>query len=74
MKLSDHFKQLLGDISLNPARVDRIDSAYETWNNILENDDEIKEKYLDFSPKVLMLLKLQLDLRSREKNLMLMLS
>lgn len=48
MKLSDHFKQLLGDISLNPARVDRIDSAYETWNSILENDDEIKEKYLDF--------------------------
>ncbi|MEC0174562.1 nucleotidyltransferase [Paenibacillus favisporus] len=48
MKLSDHFKQFLGDISLNPSRIDRIDSAYETWRDILEKDNEIKDKFLDF--------------------------
>lgn len=48
VKLNEHFKAFLGEISLNPTREDRIDSAFETWSGLLKNDVEIKDIFKSF--------------------------
>lgn len=48
MKLNDHFNLLHGNIALNPTRVDKIETAFNTWNGILRNDSEIKDVFIDF--------------------------
>ncbi len=48
MKLNDYFKSFVGNISLNPTREDRINSALSTWEDIFKNDDEIKTYFKDF--------------------------
>jgi hypothetical protein len=48
VKLNDHFKSFLGNISLNPTREDRIRSALSTWEDIFEDDEKIKVYYEDF--------------------------
>lgn len=48
MKLNDHFKSFIANISLNPTREDRINSALSAWEEILKNDDEIKSLFEDF--------------------------
>lgn len=48
MKLNDHFKSFVANISLNPTREDRINSALSAWENIFKDDDEIKSYYKKF--------------------------
>lgn len=48
MKLNDHFRAFIGEISLNPTRIDRIERAYETWKSKFKEDEEIKKIFLDF--------------------------
>lgn len=48
MVLNDHFKDFLGKISLNPARVDRIESAITTWTKLLQEDEEISPLFNSF--------------------------
>lgn len=48
MKLNDHFRKFVGNISLNPTRVDKIDSAVRNWHNKFKEDDEIKDKFISY--------------------------
>lgn len=45
MKLNDYFKIFDGEISLNPQREDRINSALINWKGKLENNDTLKDLY-----------------------------
>jgi hypothetical protein len=48
LKLNDHFRKFVGNISLNPTRVDKIDSAVRNWENKFKDDDEIKGKFISY--------------------------
>ncbi|GIN23391.1 SMODS domain-containing nucleotidyltransferase [Siminovitchia fordii] len=48
MKLNDHFKKFLANISLNPTRVSRIESAIKNWKTKFKEDEELKGKFIDF--------------------------
>ncbi|KOP68481.1 hypothetical protein AMS62_27000 [Bacillus sp. FJAT-18019] len=48
MKHTEHFKELIGGLSLNPTREERIDKAYSNWESLLKKDDEIKDLFVDF--------------------------
>lgn len=51
MKLNDHFKQFVGNISLNPTREDRINSALSSWEDKLKSNDKLKDIFKDFYPQ-----------------------
>ncbi len=59
MKLNDYFKIFIGNISLNPTREDRINSAISAWERIFENDEETEPYFESFLNKAHMLLGLQ---------------
>lgn len=46
MKLNKHFEKLNSEISLNPTRENRIESAYETWKDNFKNHDDLKDSTL----------------------------
>lgn len=48
MKLNDHFKKFIANISLNPTRKSRIESALSHWEENFKADEEIKDLFLDF--------------------------
>ncbi len=48
MKLNDHFKKFVANISLNPARVSRIESAIKNWETKFKEDEELKDKFVDY--------------------------
>lgn len=48
MKLNDYFKVFDSNISLNPTRKDRIESAFETWKANFKDNEELKEIFKDF--------------------------
>ncbi|MFF0828910.1 cyclic GMP-AMP synthase DncV-like nucleotidyltransferase [Brevibacillus sp. NPDC003359] len=48
MVLNDYFKDFIGEISLNPARVGRIESAISTWTKLLQDDEEISPLFNSF--------------------------
>lgn len=48
MKLNDYFNLFHGNIALNPTRVDKIETAFNTWDDLLRNDSEIKDLFKDF--------------------------
>lgn len=48
MKLSQHFKQFISNLSLNKGRRERIDDALVTWENILSEDEELSDKFKDY--------------------------
>lgn len=48
LKLNDHFKKFVGDISLNPTRVDQIDRAVRNWEKKFKEDDEIKDLFISY--------------------------
>lgn len=51
MKLNDHFKKFVGNISLNPTRTSRIESALSHWEDNFKEDEELKDLFLDFYPQ-----------------------
>lgn len=51
MKLNDYFKKFVGNISLNPTRTSRIESALIHWEDNFKEDEELKELFLDFYPQ-----------------------
>ncbi|WP_316572057.1 SMODS domain-containing nucleotidyltransferase [Neobacillus sp. YIM B06451] len=48
MKLNDHFKKFVANISLNPTRKSRIESALSHWEDNFKDDVELKDLFLDF--------------------------
>lgn len=48
MKLNEYFKIFIGNISLNPTREDRINSAISAWERIFENDEEIEPYFKSY--------------------------
>lgn len=48
MKLNDHFKQFVANISLNPTRISRIESAVSNWETKFKEDGELKELFIDY--------------------------
>ncbi|MEK3822259.1 cyclic GMP-AMP synthase DncV-like nucleotidyltransferase [Cytobacillus sp. FSL W8-0315] len=48
MKLNDHFKQFVANISLNPTRIEKIESAVRNWEKKFKDDDEIKDIFVDY--------------------------
>lgn len=48
MKLNKHFEKLNSEISLNPTRENRIESAYATWKDNFKNHEDIKDIFNDF--------------------------
>ncbi|MEN6348253.1 MAG: cyclic GMP-AMP synthase DncV-like nucleotidyltransferase [Syntrophomonas sp.] len=48
MKLNDYFKAFIGNISLNPQRIERIERAFNTWEQIFKNDEELSDMLVDF--------------------------
>ncbi|OOM05692.1 SMODS domain-containing nucleotidyltransferase [Clostridium saccharobutylicum] len=48
MKLEQHFKKLDSEISLNPTRQQRIESAYSNWKGIFEIHEDTKEIFVEF--------------------------
>jgi len=48
LKLNDHFKKFVGNISLNPTRVERIDSAVRNWEKKFKEDEEIKDQFISY--------------------------
>jgi hypothetical protein len=48
LKVNDYFKKFVGNISLNPTRVDKIDSAVRNWEKKFKEDDEIKDKFISY--------------------------
>ncbi|MFC0298454.1 SMODS domain-containing nucleotidyltransferase [Geobacillus jurassicus] len=51
MKLTNHFKQFIVNISLNKGRKERIDQALSTWKKILSEDEELSEKFKELFPQ-----------------------
>ncbi|MDQ0230941.1 SMODS domain-containing nucleotidyltransferase [Metabacillus malikii] len=48
MKLNDHFKKFVGNISLNPTRVEQIDRAVRNWEKKFKGDEEIKDHFISY--------------------------
>ncbi|HBJ2623059.1 TPA: hypothetical protein LA827_002844 [Clostridium botulinum] len=48
MKLQKYFEKFDSEIGLNPTREQRIDSAYETWNNNFKDHEKLQEIFNDF--------------------------
>jgi hypothetical protein len=48
LKLNNHFKQFVANISLNPTRVEKIDSAVRNWKKKFKEDEEINEIFIDY--------------------------
>lgn len=48
MKLDDHFKEFIGNISLNSSREERISNAISAWKNNFKSDEEIKPRFVEF--------------------------
>lgn len=48
MKLNEHFKVFDGNISLNPVREEKINSALSNWENKLKSNEAIKDIFNDF--------------------------
>lgn len=48
LKLNDHFKKFVANISLNPTRTARIESAINSWETKFKEDVEIKDKFVDY--------------------------
>lgn len=51
MKLNDHFRKFIGNISLGPSREERITSALSNWEEKFSEDIELKDKFKDFFPQ-----------------------
>lgn len=48
LKLNDYFKKFEGNISLNPTRVNRIESAVNSWEIKFKEDEELKGIFIDY--------------------------
>ncbi len=48
MKLNEHFKKFIANISLNPTRVDRIESAISNWETKFKEDEMLKDLFVDY--------------------------
>ncbi|WP_416044593.1 SMODS domain-containing nucleotidyltransferase [Clostridium tyrobutyricum] len=48
MKLNDYFKVFNSNISLNPTRDDKIESAFETWKANFKENEKLKEIFNEF--------------------------
>ncbi|HFJ9379798.1 TPA: cyclic GMP-AMP synthase DncV-like nucleotidyltransferase [Bacillus paranthracis] len=48
MKLNDYFKKFVANISLNPTRINRVESALSHWEKNFKEDEEIEDLFLDF--------------------------
>jgi hypothetical protein len=48
MKLEKHFKKFDSEISLNPTREQRIESAYSNWKTNFETHENTKDIFLEF--------------------------
>ncbi|WP_235991727.1 SMODS domain-containing nucleotidyltransferase [Metabacillus schmidteae] len=48
MKLNDYFKKFVANISLNPTRIARIESAITNWETKFKEDEELKDKFIDY--------------------------
>lgn len=48
LKLKDYFKKFVGNISLNPTRINRIESAVNSWETKFKEDEELKDIFVDY--------------------------
>lgn len=48
MKLNDYFKKFVANISLNPTRINRVESALFHWENNFAEDEILEELFLNF--------------------------
>ncbi|RAL26741.1 SMODS domain-containing nucleotidyltransferase [Thermoflavimicrobium daqui] len=48
MKLEEYFKLFIKNISLNINRIEKIESAISTWEEIFQEDNEIGERFREF--------------------------
>lgn len=48
LKLNDHFKKFVSNISLNPTRTARIESAINSWETKFKEDEELKDVFVDY--------------------------
>lgn len=48
LKLNDHFKKFVANISLNPTRTARIESAINGWETKFKEDEKIKDIFVDY--------------------------